>query len=113
MTDTEIIKALECCSKIKYCEEKCLCHSECILTHIPEVLDLINRQKAEIERYKGVIKILEKDVEDARNEGAKNFGRYLIDKAAKGMLSAGDIVDYCYDFTHEVTKIEQAEEGDT
>lgn len=74
--------------------------------------DFINRQQAEIDRYKGVIKILEMDVAAAEIRGAKDFGKYLIDKSIKGFLYAGDIVDYCYDFTHEVTKIEQVEAGD-
>lgn len=48
MTDEEIIKALEVCSKEKYC-------GICAVRHFCEeiklgALDLINRQKAEIER---------------------------------------------------------------
>jgi hypothetical protein len=40
-------------------------------------LNLINRLKAENERYKGVIKILEKDVADAKTEAYKEFAERL------------------------------------
>lgn len=42
--------------------------AECVRDLTKDVFDLINRQKAEIERYKGVIKLLEKDVEAAKAE---------------------------------------------
>lgn len=47
MTDNEIIKALECCSENqhRYCRRECM----------KEALDLINRQKAEIERLTYVL----------------------------------------------------------
>lgn len=54
MTDNEIIKALECCFKITFscddCPLKHLKYSECYELVIRSALDLINRQKAEIER---------------------------------------------------------------
>lgn len=53
MTDDEIITALECCdfTDIKACEECPLYHtSDCISVIIDKTLDLVNRQKAEIER---------------------------------------------------------------
>ena len=61
LTDNEIIKALECCSKaanFNDCEKlQCPLYRECKIGHksmeetiIPYALDLINRQKAEIER---------------------------------------------------------------
>lgn len=54
MTDNEIIKALECC--VAETEDACvLCplHDErwCVSTRNEAILDLIRRQKAEIERY--------------------------------------------------------------
>lgn len=55
MTDNEIIKALECCdfADIKACEECPLYHTfDCSFVIIDKSLDLINRQNAEIERYK-------------------------------------------------------------
>lgn len=55
MTDNEIIKALECCGRIKgqdcdTCPLTELQLSECTAKVATESLDLINRQKAEIER---------------------------------------------------------------
>ena len=54
MTDNEIIKALECCSKITFscdgCPLKHLKYSECYELVIRSTLDLINRQQAEIEQ---------------------------------------------------------------
>ena len=54
MTDNEIIKALECCRDCN-CEECPCCRIILGVTHCTEIdqeeiLDLINRQKAEIER---------------------------------------------------------------
>ena len=59
MTDKEIIKALECCANLVECSE-CpygsitVCHEE----KDKDVLDLINRQQAEIENYSHNIKNL-------------------------------------------------------
>ncbi|MGN0598670.1 MAG: hypothetical protein ACI4JK_02145 [Oscillospiraceae bacterium] len=53
MTDNEIIKALEHCSNQKYISdcEKCQYFAfDCRDTLIEQALDLINRQKAEIEK---------------------------------------------------------------
>lgn len=55
MTDNEIIKALKCCGRKHnekndtYCKE---CHSENGKGRVEVVIDLINRQKAEIEKIK-------------------------------------------------------------
>lgn len=58
MTDTEIIKALECCQSedadmCKICPFHSYTHSGCWYEMHKDALDLINRQKAEIERLKG------------------------------------------------------------
>lgn len=57
MTEYEIIKALECCSKHQNsCEKNCpldsICSNvrDCLLNLSKNALDLINRQKAEIEQ---------------------------------------------------------------
>ena len=61
LTDNEIIKALECCSVGTFaCDEQCPCfHSKsnlkltsCRFELICDALDIINRQKAEIEFLK-------------------------------------------------------------
>ena len=110
MTDNEIIKALN--GNILNAKSVDCKVWSIEVYKLENALDLINRQQAEIDRYKGVIKILEMDVAAAEIRGAKDFGKYLIDKSIKGFLHAGDIVDYCYDFAHEVTKIEQVEGTD-
>jgi hypothetical protein len=58
MTDNEIIKALECCLKlsVKECPECPYYRKEdCSSTLIQDTLDLINRQKAEIERLQSIL----------------------------------------------------------
>jgi tRNA isopentenyl-2-thiomethyl-A-37 hydroxylase MiaE len=59
MTDNEIKKALECCTSNRTTCEKCPCFGAeikdkitCELKMTKNALDLINRQQAEIERYK-------------------------------------------------------------
>ena len=61
MTDKDIIKALECCISDENCENCPLHHKKienaCVLTVVEfykEILDLINRQQAEIERLQEV-----------------------------------------------------------
>ena len=55
MTESEIMKALECCSKVlaESCAECPLQKVDCLKVNIEELaLDLINRKNAEIERLK-------------------------------------------------------------
>ena len=75
MTDNEIIKALECCTHkggIINCEPclvgKKLGYQKCEFNLMLRCRGLINRQKAEIERYLHSIKLLEKDVQTANAE---------------------------------------------
>lgn len=110
MTDEEIIKALECCAESTGAEackgcpfsEKDTCDNE---DNAPQkyALDLINRKdaeidilKAEIERYKGVIRLLEKDIAEARTDGVKDFAKFLIDKGTE--LNTFDLCDYVPEF---------------
>ena len=82
MNDNDIIKALECC-KSRECPECSRLYNalseecECRLDLMEKVYDLINRQQAEIERYKGVIKLLENDVLTAKNEAVKEFEKLV------------------------------------
>lgn len=105
MTDNEIIKALKCCGNIvdSTCKE-CVYHetynASCVVRLMRDALDLINRQKAEIEnlnivlqamrnaansykaeneRYKGFIKLLEADVKTAKSEAIKEFAEKVKD----------------------------------
>ena len=90
MTDNEIIKALKLCtSEDMGCEDGCpyVSVSGCISEDnenilLKDVFDLINRQKAEIERYLHSIKLLEKDVETAKKE-LKQFKALYVDKVAQ------------------------------
>lgn len=63
MTDKEIIKALEYCSKqgiTSECE-KCTVGKGCRSELIISALDLINRQQAEIERLQGTVEMYEEE----------------------------------------------------
>ena len=74
---------MECCITIEgnSCggcpvEKGCITDEGVNVLH-KHALDLINRQKAEIERYKGVIKRLENDVQTAKAEAVKEFAERL------------------------------------
>ena len=80
ITDNEIIKALECCGRVKdnncdNCPLTELQLSECTAKAATEALDLINRQKAEIERLRKHLDLAEQcisEVEDAAYRGGSN-----------------------------------------
>ena len=88
MTDEQIVKAWGKCIDVTsgccgddttcpYCtdeEEGC---AKCFEKLRIDVLALIKRQQAEIERYKGVIRLLEKDVADAKAEAVREFAERL------------------------------------
>lgn len=87
-TDEEIVKALECClcdnSECLQCQKKELCRIECdeLAT---KTIDLINCQKAEIERLKGstiVNNIMESQriKREAKSEAYKEFAEKLKEK---------------------------------
>ena len=96
MTDNEIIKALECCSvhpmKCKKCPYQGL--ECCTNEHRKNALDLINRQKAEIERLeKGSLKeamiFNSKTIENATAEAIKEFAEMITNRASA--IQVGDI----------------------
>lgn len=130
MTDNEIIKALKCCSKhhntcVPYCPMDSICDNvrDCLINLSKNTLDLINRQKAEIERYKGVIKILENDIEIAKEEAIKEFAKRLkneiINDTAYGSewrqyigyydytIKIGDIPEYIDGIVKEMTEVQE------
>jgi hypothetical protein len=96
MTDNEIVKALECCIKsshfLECFENECPCISEqgCKVgkeTLYPYALDLINRQKAEIERLKEQLNskykwenMLGKKIKEVKAEAIKEFAERLKEK---------------------------------
>ena len=88
MTDEQIIKALDMCSKL--------------------ALSLINRQKAEIERYKGVIKILENDVAHAKYDAIHKLVMKLKDRVvSKYEYVQIDIFNELDDLVKEMTEVEK------
>ena len=72
-----------------------------------DVFDLINRQKAEIERLKKrntlLLKKKCKDINTARkmikSEAIKEFAKFLIEKSKDGKIFISDIPDYVKEMT--------------
>ena len=120
MTDNEIIKALECC-----CEQRYMCPRECPLYNVcdcgemvleKKAIDLINRQKAEIERLKekvnkqglvaqviiddekmeeiknDILEQIEYNIKEIKSEAYKEFAERLKKKIHKRVTEAGQQV---------------------
>ena len=102
MTDNEIIKALECCKRSVgaiLCTSNCPMYSECDSEDPMEdicglALDLINRQKAEINKLKQendffrktitenaqrALEVTVEEIETAKSEAIKEFAKRLKD----------------------------------
>ena len=89
MTDNEIIKALECCSTVTCFTNKCPYEEiydipKCTTKLTQDALDLINRQKAEIERSERSAKQWEETArelfisrENAKAEAIREFAKTL------------------------------------
>ena len=93
MTDNEIIKALECCTVGTFdCSKECPCYSSksnlkvssCRFELMCEISDLINRQKAEIERLKknidGLNIFTKNHIKVIRLQAIKEFAERLKDE---------------------------------
>lgn len=102
MPDNEIIKALEICTISRFeCDESCPLFGNCGLDVIAKyALDIINRQKDEIERLKhhcfGIQNELEayKDTfNTATDEAIKEFAARLKEKADRGYWQEHFYVD--------------------
>lgn len=115
MTDNEIIKALECC--IKECDyEHCPYYVndryECGDNFNKDILNLINRQKAEKETMQSYIDCLKAEIENMNNlvvynatcatklqlklveakaEAVKEFAKFLKDRSEGGVISVADL----------------------
>lgn len=85
MTDNEVIKALECCLTHTKCEE-CPMNQKrnCMTELMKNALDLINRQKEEIEqwkeeanRYQNLWCITVDDIQTAKSEAYDEFAEKL------------------------------------
>jgi septal ring factor EnvC (AmiA/AmiB activator) len=94
MTDTDIIKALECCSENKTLCSTCLYRKSpvecCSSDLLKDTIALINRQKAEIEiliRKKDTLKdeVAEQQAEIERLKGDLAFREKQLDNLIKEM----------------------------
>lgn len=92
MTDEQLITILECCSSdenIKCCKKCALCEKyDCYSEISKNALDLINRQKAEIERlsdYNANLQTanteLSNEIIEIKSEAIKEFAEKLKQKA--------------------------------
>ena len=83
MTDNEIINALECCTIREMDCKNCLNKNQglhCIYETMKLALDLINRQKTEIERLKHrktELQIRNQELQHEKSEAIKEFAEEL------------------------------------
>ena len=70
---------------------------------INDMLGLINRQKAEVERYKRYYYRHEYDKweKEIKTEAYQEFAKFLIDKSSKGLLRTSDLPDYVKEMVGE------------
>ena len=101
MEDRDIIKALECCDypTDDLCCECCFKGTgDCTGNLTKATIDLINRQKKELQeksrRLKGILPI----VAELKENTVKEFEKFLIDKAENGVISVADLPSYVIDF---------------
>ena len=96
LTDSEIIKAVECCADEMGCIKGCPCFnpkskgSHCTVSKKLKLekltIDLIKRQQAEIERLKGWQDLLKAEKHSLiKSEAYKEFAEMLISKIADVM----------------------------
>lgn len=136
MTDNEIIKALNyCCGNIKNNDEECqedMCYQVCLPESreegirwcrewlIKDALDLINRQKAEIERLREIAnhkcqKCVSRTIECAKSEAIKEFAERLKENIRNaidtyynsyggGYYHAEDTIDDIDNLVKEITE---------
>lgn len=109
-SDEQVIKALEVVRTTANCNECAFYGGKvCNCSQVTAIyaLDLIKRQQTEIERYKGVIRLLEKDVSDARAEAVREFVARLKNKLEyfgmekESFVSEADIDELVKEMTEE------------
>ena len=72
---------------------------------LKEQLRMCSDEKAaELERYKGVIRLPEEDIASIKAETVKDFGKMLINKGEKGIIYTMDIPDYVREYTEKENK---------
>ena len=111
MTEYEIVKALECCSKHqnscgKNCPLDSICSNvrDCLLNLSKNALDLINRQKAEIEKLEKekdskIVRCIANDKDKIKSEAIKEFAHFIIDRSKNGVICTSDIPDLVKEMT--------------
>ncbi len=123
MTDNEIIKALECCGSngwgeedIRPCDNCPMQECEDCEVELPDyALNLINRQKAEIEQLKLENRVLSQKritmperlelVTNARTKAIREFGHFLINKAdMKNNIHISCLPDFVAEFIRKETE---------
>jgi hypothetical protein len=106
MLDNMIIKPLECCGEIdgKYCNTCAYQHeNECVISLSRNALDLINRQKAEIESLNEKEQVLIFQLYEERKKAIKEFAERLKKSAFDCDVSFGFGKEH---YTKVVTVIE-------
>lgn len=127
MTDNEIIKVLEYCFTRGFDESTCYecpfytATAKCTEDLRDSALDLINRQKAEIEEWKKkantpfakvtfdrdklqeivdeCAKNIEIDINLAKSEAIKEFAHLVIDRSRNGVICVSDVPDLVKEIT--------------
>ena len=98
MTDNEIVKALECCDMAGGAFDCKKCpnfkdFAECKESLSRCALDLINRQKVEIERLNGYLDVISYSTDKIKAEAIKEFAERLKEKACRISVSyKGEII---------------------
>ena len=87
MTDNEVIKALECCNKPirenSYTECAFYHSGKCSSNMLNATLDLINRQKAEIEELKDILEKVPTNAYDLQVEASEKLENQIKSEAIK------------------------------
>ena len=91
MTDNEIIKALECCGILDTQCTSCP-YYEKICCVDADALDLINRQKAEIEALQFSVQQLSGFLSSAKAEAIKEFAERVKNECESGWLEIEESV---------------------
>lgn len=109
MTDNEIIKALECC-KAPHCDinicpmfKNAINTKDCVAELSKKALDLINRQKAEIERLEKhelqeAMKFNSDTINRAAKEAVKEFAELLYKRCSERYT-------FCFMLGHEIGQV--------
>ena len=97
MEDKDIIKALECCSGIGKCIDCPYTEiTECAKQNAKDVIDLINRQKADIERLQKAIQVQEIMLGNQDSMRKKSIDKAITEFAerlkAERFCHGGDLV---------------------